>query len=65
LPGAPDAKMSTLYPIIHERVMPASTDYTDDFMTNNKLAAKENGYITSGLPTRKMFTSWLTSYEHD
>lgn len=39
----PDAKMATLYPIIHERVMPASTVYTDDFMTYNKLATKENG----------------------
>jgi transposase len=25
--------------------MPASTVYTDDFMTYNKLATKENGYI--------------------
>jgi transposase len=41
----PDAKVATLYPIIHERVMPASTVYTDDFMTYNKLATKENGYV--------------------
>jgi transposase len=41
----PDAKMASLYPIIHEHVMPASTVYTDDFMTYNKLATKENGYV--------------------
>jgi transposase-like protein len=41
----PDAKLKTLYPIIHERVLPASTVYTDEFSTYDKLASEVNGYV--------------------
>jgi transposase len=40
----PDVKLKTLYPIIHERVLPASIVYTDDFPVYDQLATKTNGY---------------------
>jgi transposase len=41
----PDVKMNTVFPIIHERVLPASTVYTDEYATYDKLAASGNGYV--------------------
>src|SRR5208282_2588652 len=40
----PDTKAKTLYPIIHERVMPASIVYTDEYPVYDRLATKANGY---------------------
>lgn len=40
----PDVKSATVYPIIHERVMPASTVYTDEFAVYDRLATAVNGY---------------------
>lgn len=40
----PDTKVKTLFPIIHERVLPASTVYTDDYVIYENLATKVNGY---------------------
>jgi len=40
----PDTKAKTLYPIIHERVMPASIVYTDEYPVYDRLATKQNGY---------------------
>ena len=40
----PDTKAKTLYPIIHERVMPASIVYTDEYPVYDRLATKSNGY---------------------
>ena len=40
----PDAKLKTLYPIIHERILPASTIYSDEYATYDKLANEVNGY---------------------
>jgi len=40
----PDVKLKTIYPIIHERVLPASIIYTDDFPVYDQLATKANGY---------------------
>jgi transposase-like protein len=43
----PDAKSSTVFPIIHEHVLPASTVYTDEYTTYDRLATKANGYVHS------------------
>lgn len=40
----PDTKAKTLFPIIHERVMPASIVYTDEYPVYDRLATKSNGY---------------------
>src|SRR5271154_3824824 len=40
----PDTKAKTLYPIIHERVLPASIVYTDEYPVYDRLATKANGY---------------------
>ena len=41
----PDVKMNTVFPIIHERVLPASIVYTDEYATYDKLATETNGYV--------------------
>lgn len=41
----PDTRVKTLFPIIHERVLPASTVYTDDYVIYEKLANNVNGYV--------------------
>ena len=41
----PDVKVKTVFPIIHERVLPASTVYTDEYSIYNNLATPENGYV--------------------
>ncbi len=41
----PDVRTATLYPIIHEYVMPASTVYTDEYSVYDNLANKANGYV--------------------
>lgn len=41
----PDVKVKTVFPIIHERVLPASTVYTDEYSIYNNLATPANGYI--------------------
>jgi transposase-like protein len=43
----PDAKSSTVFPIIHEHVLPASTVYTDEYTTYDRLATTANGYVHS------------------
>lgn len=40
-----DAKVMSLYPIIHEYVMPSSTIYTDEYTTYDHLANAVNGYV--------------------
>src|SRR5271165_4281156 len=40
----PNVKAETVYPIIHERVLPSSTVFTDEFSVYDKLATKANGY---------------------
>ncbi len=40
----PDTRIKTLFPIIHERVLPASTVYTDDYVIYENLANKQNRY---------------------
>jgi transposase-like protein len=40
----PDVKVATVYPIIHEYVMPASTVYTDEYSIYDRLATEANGY---------------------
>jgi transposase-like protein len=40
----PDAKVSTVFPIIAERVLPASTVYTDCYTTYDHLAKMSQGY---------------------
>jgi transposase-like protein len=40
----PDAKASTIFPIIAERIMPQSTVYTDDYPIYDKLSLHANGY---------------------
>lgn len=40
----PDVKTKTIYPIIHERVLPASIVYTDDYPIYDGLANEVNGY---------------------
>ncbi len=41
----PDAKAKTVLPIIHERVLPASVVYTDDYPIYDKLSQHANGYV--------------------
>ena len=41
----PDVKIATVYPIIHEYVMPSSIVYTDEYSIYDRLATPENGYI--------------------
>ena len=41
----PDTKSKTIYPIVHERVLPASTVYTDEYRVYDGLATEENGYV--------------------
>ncbi|MGC1781563.1 MAG: IS1595 family transposase [Acidobacteriaceae bacterium] len=41
----PDTRVKTLFPIIHERVLPASTVYSDDYVIYEKLANPVNGYV--------------------
>jgi transposase-like protein len=41
----PDARAKTILPIIHERVLPASIVYTDDFPIYDKLSEHTNGYV--------------------
>src|SRR5271170_2283982 len=41
----PDVTAKTLYPIIHERVLPSSTVYTDEFSIYDKLPTEANGYV--------------------
>jgi transposase len=41
----PDVKAKTIFPIIHERVLPASTVYTDEYPMYDKLATEANGYV--------------------
>jgi transposase-like protein len=40
----PDAKATTLFPIIEERILPKSIVYTDEYSTYDKLATPANGY---------------------
>ena len=40
----PDAKTSTIFPIIAERVLPASTVYTDCYTSYDKLGEMPQGY---------------------
>lgn len=41
----PDVKAKTLFPIIHERVLPSSTIYTDEYPVYDRLANETNGYV--------------------
>src|SRR5271165_3832430 len=41
----PNVKAETVYPIIHERVLPESMVFTDDYAIYDKLATDANGYI--------------------
>jgi transposase-like protein len=41
----PDVKIATIYPIVHEYVMPASTVYTDEYSIYDRLATETNGYV--------------------
>jgi transposase len=41
----PDAKVSTVFPIIAERVLPASTVYTDCYTTYDNLGKMPEGYV--------------------
>jgi transposase-like protein len=41
----PDAKAKTILPIIHERVLPATVVYTDDYPIYDKLSEHTNGYV--------------------
>src|SRR5271170_6082947 len=41
----PDVQAKTLYPIIHERVLPSSTIYTDEYSAYDKLPTEANGYV--------------------
>jgi len=40
----PDAKLRTIFPIIHERVLPASIVYSDEFPIYDHLGETPNGY---------------------
>ena len=40
----PDVKTKTLFPIIHERIMPASTVYSDEMVSYDTLASTPHGY---------------------
>jgi transposase len=41
----PDVKAKTLFPIVHERVLPQSTVYTDEYPVYDRLANETNGYV--------------------
>jgi transposase len=41
----PDVRSATIYPIVHEFVMPASTVYTDEYPIYDRLANEMNGYV--------------------
>jgi transposase-like protein len=41
----PDARSATIYPIVHEYVMPSSIIYTDEYPIYDRLATPFNGYI--------------------
>lgn len=41
----PDTRIKTLFPIIHERILPASTVYSDDYVIYENLANNVNGYV--------------------
>jgi transposase len=41
----PNVKAETVYPIIHERVLPESMVFTDDYAIYDKLATDANGYL--------------------
>jgi len=41
----PDVRSATLYPIIHQYVMPSSIIYTDDFPVYDRLPSEANGYV--------------------
>ena len=40
----PDTKVKTLFPIIHERILPASIVYSDEYVTYDHLAETPHGY---------------------
>jgi transposase-like protein len=40
----PDAKLKTIFPIIHERILPASIVYSDEFPIYDHLGETPNGY---------------------
>ncbi len=41
----PDVKTKTIFPIIHERVLPATTVYTDDYPIYDRLSNTAHGYV--------------------
>ena len=41
----PDVKAKTIFPIVHERVLPSSTIYTDEYPVYDRLANETNGYV--------------------
>jgi transposase len=41
----PDTKVKTLFPIIHERILPSSTVYSDEYVTYDRLAETTHGYV--------------------
>ncbi|MFZ0630489.1 MAG: IS1595 family transposase [Acidobacteriaceae bacterium] len=40
-----DVKAKTIFPIVHERVLPSSTIYTDEYPVYDRLANETNGYV--------------------
>ena len=40
----PDVQVKTIYPIIHERILPSSIVYSDTYPIYDKLATPSNGY---------------------
>jgi transposase len=46
----PDVKLKTIFPIIHERILPASTVYSDEYAVYDKLANEVNGYDHRRIP---------------
>jgi transposase len=41
----PDVRSATIFPIVHEYVMPASTIYSDEYPIYDRLATPANGYV--------------------
>ncbi len=41
----PDVRSATIYPIVHEYVMPSSIVYTDEYPIYDRLATPANGYV--------------------
>lgn len=41
----PDARAKTVLPVIHERVLPSTVVYTDDYPIYDHLSAHANGYV--------------------